>query len=47
MLFRDDLRMPGRSGMHVEEGDEVVILVDFICRGRSGDDLAEEAVLHM
>jgi hypothetical protein len=47
MLFWYDLRMSGRSGMHVEEGDEVVIFLDFICGDRSGDNLAEDAVLHM
>jgi hypothetical protein len=32
--------------MHVEEGDKVIILlIDFVCRDRSGDDLAESAVL--
>jgi hypothetical protein len=32
--------------MHVEEGDEVVILIDLIRGDRSGDDLAEDALLH-
>lgn len=47
MLFRYDLRMPGRSGVHVKERDEVVILIDPSRGDLSGDDLAENAVLHV
>lgn len=46
MLFRNDERVPGRERADIEKSEEVIIFVDLVCRYRTGNYLAENAVVH-